>query len=111
MSDKSPKDEAIETNSININELRFAANHHFSKQEYDTALPFYEIAASTAKKEKSPDVVLHLNNLSACLYKMDKIDEALDAAAEAVSLSEGKNAKAYFRLARCQISLGQCKTA
>ena len=89
------------------NEIRKTANHHFSQADYDTALPLYELAVSITKKQNPKDesLVLHLCNYSACLYKMDFFEESCNVAAEAVDVSKGLNAKAYFRLARSQIAL------
>ena len=140
--------------------IRKLANAHFAQGDYDTALPLYSMAidgcreilqhqegedsesndvgvddspAGDASAEEPPSpLVVHLCNRAACLYRMERYDEALIDAAEAVQIasadasslgatnggvSDGKgqlsasrdgyhHAKASFRLAKTQIQLG-----
>lgn len=53
------------------------------------------------------ELIIQLCNRSACLYKMELFTEAKEDAAEAVELSEKKNPKALFRLARSLLALGE----
>ena len=87
------------------NELRLAANGRFAANSLEEALPLYSLAVDAARKRQDPDLVVHLCNRSACLYKMEEYGDARADAAEAVDLSGGQNSKAYFRLARAQIGL------
>ena len=89
------------------NELRLAANGRFAAGALDEALPLYSLALEVSKNRNDPDVdvVVHLCNRSACLYKMEMYEEACTDATEAVTLSEETNSKAFFRLARAQIAL------
>lgn len=92
--------------------LRLAANARFAANALDEALPLYSLAVEVARKrlEQYPedqmmeDCIIHLCNLSACLYKMEMYEEACTNAAEAVSFSSGRNLKALFRLARAQMA-------
>ena len=76
------------------NELRLAANGRFAANALDEALPLYSLAVDVARKQmeqqqepaveiEDPDLVIHLCNRSACLYKMEMYDEAHSDAAEA----------------------------
>lgn len=100
--------------------LRRLANTHFANGDYDTALPLYslaidgaraELAASAAvadfaeedgggsgraqdPSEESP-LVVHLCNRSACLFRMERYDEAEIDARDALELSHGTCVCAY----------------
>lgn len=93
------------------NDLRLAANGAYAANKLDEALPIYSLAVEVARKrmeqqqQSCTDLVIHLCNRSACLYKMEMYDEACSDAAEAVALSKETNSKAFFRLARAQISM------
>lgn len=97
-----------------LTELRLAANSRFAANALDEALPLYSLAVEVARKQVSgnndqsnDELVIHLCNRSACQYKMEMYEEARDDAKEAVELSDGKNSKASFRLARAQIALSE----
>ena len=102
-------------------ELRLAANSRFAANALDEALPLYSLAVDIARKEadnnnngestSSDELVIHLCNRSACLYRMEMYEEAKDDASEAVKLSSGKNSKASFRLARALIALNEFTAA
>ena len=136
--------------AISPDAIRKLANAHFAQGDYDTALPLYSMAIDGCREvlqhqdgavadapgedEEPPSpLIVHLCNRSACLYRMERYDEALIDAAEAVQIasadassqdtdsdgnaSEGKgslnasrdghhHAKASFRLAKTQIQLG-----
>ena len=107
-----------QTTLPNLNELRLAANSRFAANALDEALPLYSLAVDMARKEADENInapneelALHLCNRSACLYKMEMFEEARDDAAEAVELSDGRSSKAFFRLARSLIALGEYDTA
>mmetsp|Transcript_5435 Transcript_5435/g.11803 ORF Transcript_5435/g.11803 Transcript_5435/m.11803 type:complete len:939 (+) Transcript_5435:101-2917(+) len=106
----------------NPNELRLAANQRFAANALDEALPLYSLAVDVARKGRDPrqqeqsdaqdaDLIVHLCNRSACLYKMEMYDEAYSDAAEAVGLSGEQNSKAFFRLAKAQIALKDYSSA
>ncbi|KAL7550844.1 hypothetical protein ACHAWF_014043, partial [Thalassiosira exigua] len=116
--------------ALDPEELRRAANARFAANALDEALPLYSMAVEVArlraeqrqqeggqqeelegKEGKEPDLVVHLCNRSACLYKMESHEDARDDAAEAVALSGGRNSKAFFRLARAQIALNEYDAA
>ena len=138
------------TETISPDAVRKLANAHFARGDYGTALPLYSLAIDgcrgrtaggsggqdagddSATEEEAGEggeppspLVVHLCNRSACLYRMERYDEALGDAAEAVRLATaaaaaasegnanddagdggGHHAKASFRLARTQIQLG-----
>ena len=95
------------------NELRLAANGRFSANALDEALPLYSLAIEVSQKRNDPatDLVVHLCNRSACLYKMEMYEEACSDATEAVALSKYRNSKAFFRLARAQCALKDYSSA
>jgi len=110
------------------NELRLAANARFAANALDEALPLYSLAVEVARRrigidqqspppspeqqtESTDELVIHLCNLSACLYKMEMYDEACHRAAEAVSVSGRQNLKALFRLARAQLATKEYSSA
>lgn len=80
--------------------LRRLANTHFANGDYDTALPLYSLAIDGARAElaagglveddcgESP-LVVHLCNRSACLFRMERYDEAEIDAGDALELSHG----------------------
>uniref|UniRef100_A0A7S2UM73 non-specific serine/threonine protein kinase n=1 Tax=Attheya septentrionalis TaxID=420275 RepID=A0A7S2UM73_9STRA len=87
-------------------EYRQMGNHAFSQGDYDRALPLYSMAIDAAQRSVDEDLrVVSLCNRSACLFKMERYEEARNDAQEAVQLSHGKNTKAHFRLARTQMML------
>ena len=117
---------------LDPNELRLAANGRFAANALDEALPLYSLAVEVARKRmeqqqqeqqesgdnndngdniQDPDLVIHLCNRSACHYKMEMYEDARSDAAEAVSLSDGQNSKAYFRLARAQLAMKDYNSA
>lgn len=99
------------------NDLRRAANERFAANALDEALPIYSLAVEVARKvvpspgAPEPDLVVHLCNRSACLYRMDMYEEARRDAAEASAMAGGRNSKALFRLAKAQIALGEYSLA
>lgn len=95
------------------NELRLAANGRFAANALDEALPLYNLAIEVSQKRNDPatDLVVHLCNRSACLYKMEMYEEACRDATEAVALSKYQNSKAFFRLARAQCALKDYSSA
>ena len=88
--------------ALDPNELRLAANGRFQSNALNEALPLYSMAVEVSRQrgDGDPDLVIHLCNRAACLYKMEMFEEARDDAEEAVKMSDGANCKAYFRLAR-----------
>ena len=103
-----------DTNTLpDPNELRLAANGRFAANALDEALPLYSLAIEVSQKRNDPatDLVVHLCNRSACLYKMEMYEEACSDATEAVALSKDQNSKAFFRLARAQCALKQYSSA
>lgn len=94
--------------STSLDDLRQMGNHHFAKGEYDNALQLYTMAIDKARQDKNDEaLVLNLCNRSACLYKMEHYEEAHTDALQAVEISNGKNVKASYRLAKTQIALKQ----
>ena len=93
--------------ALDPNELRLAANGRFQSNALNEALPLYSMAVEVSRQrgDGDPDLVIHLCNRAACLYKMEMFEEARDDAEEAVKMSDGANCKAYFRLARSQLAL------
>jgi len=91
--------------AMDPNELRLAANGRFQANALDEALPLYSMAVEVSRQRGDPNLVIHLCNRAACLYKMEMFEEARDDAEEAVKTSDGANCKAYFRLARSQLAL------
>eukprot|EP00804_Cyclotella_cryptica_P008349 CCRYP_018331-RA/>CCRYP_018331-RA protein AED:0.02 eAED:0.02 QI:157/1/1/1/1/1/2/138/925 len=100
-----------------LNELRLAANSRFASNDLDGALPLYSLAVEVARKQlqqgaiESGELVIHLCNRSACLYRMEMFEDAKEDAKEAVGLTGGKNCKASFRLARALIALADYSKA
>lgn len=102
--------------ALSLNDLRLAANSRFAANALEEALPLYSAAVELARGqlEKHADsgeqqnvaseaveecgeqqqfkeeLVIHLCNRSACLYKMEMFEEARDDAKEAVELSDGE---------------------
>ena len=67
-------------------------NHHFSNGDYDTALSLYTSAIELADETKNKDaLVVNLCNRSACLYLMERYEDAQDDASQAVEMSGGTN--------------------
>ena len=104
------ENDTISLSSLDPNELRQAANARFAASALDEALPLYSLAITTSRQRNDPptDLIVHLCNRSACLYRMEMYAEACEDATEAVMLCEGENkndtnCKAMFRLARAQI--------
>ena len=91
--------------AMDPNELRLAANGRFQANALDEALPLYSMAVEVSRQRGDADLVIHLCNRAACLYKMEMFEESRDDAEEAVKASDGANCKAYFRLARSQLAL------
>lgn len=91
-------------------DLRQLGNHHFSNQRYHEALICYDMAIEFLRSEpdENPkELTTHLCNRSACRYKMEDFEAALEDSIEALSLSRGRSVKAYFRMLRAHMSLGQ----
>ena len=89
-----------------LEDLRQMGNHNFSKGDYDSALSCYNAAVEKADSMKDKEaLVLNLCNRSACLFKMERYEEAQTDAAQAVVSSDGDNLKALFRLAKAQVAL------
>ena len=105
------ENDTISLSSLDPNELRQAANARFAASALDEALPLYSLAITTSRQRNDPptDLIVHLCNRSACLYRMEMYAEACEDATEAVMLCENENngndtnCKAMFRLARAQI--------
>ena len=104
----------MDLSSLDPNELRQAANARFAASALDEALPLYSLAITTSRQRNDvppADLIVHLCNRSACLYKMEMYSEACEDAKEAVMLCSSENnngtntnnCKALFRLARAQI--------
>mmetsp|Transcript_24210 Transcript_24210/g.50199 ORF Transcript_24210/g.50199 Transcript_24210/m.50199 type:complete len:967 (-) Transcript_24210:106-3006(-) len=111
------------------NELRLAANARFAANAFEEALAMYGMAVEVARKrleerEKEGDsrgdggdvaevvdLGVHLCNRSACLFRMEMYLEAKQDAEEALAVSHGTNAKAFFRLAKAHIALGDYSSA
>jgi len=116
-------------------QLREMANGYFSQREFDSALPLYSMALDALLKEQEEredrkkegegasgscveeggtdgggDIDLtttFLCNRSACLFRMELYEDAKVDALQAVQISEGRNVKASFRLAKTQIVMGE----
>ena len=100
-------------------ELRQLANAHFQNHDFDSALPLYTMALEALVQEQmirgytnNEDLmesrnlhVIFLCNRAACLFRMELWDEAKTDALQAVQVSEGKSAKASFRLAKTYLAL------
>ena len=109
----SGKENDTTLSSLDPNELRQAANARFAASALDEALPLYTLAITTSRQRNDPptDLIVHLCNRSACLYRMEMYAEACEDATEAVMLcgrenennGNDTNCKAMFRLARAQI--------
>ena len=105
------ENDTISLSSLDPNELRQAANARFAASALDEALPLYTLAITTSRQRNDPptDLIVHLCNRSACLYRMEMYAEACEDATEAVMLcgedenNGNTNCKAMFRLARAQI--------
>jgi len=111
--DHSNKQKDDTTTLPDPNELRLAANGRFAANALDEALPLYSLAIQVSQKRNDPatDLVVHLCNRSACLYKMEMYEEACSDATEAAALSKYQNSKAFFRLARAQCALKDYSSA
>jgi tetratricopeptide (TPR) repeat protein len=100
-------------------DFRQLANAHFQNHDFDSALPLYTMALETLVQEQSDrgftdendlmeSRILHiifLCNRAACLFRMELYEEAKNDALQAVHVSEGKSAKASFRLAKTHLAL------
>jgi len=102
----SPETNQQQDNDPSLDDLRQMGNHHFSNGEYDSAVQLYTMAMDKARETKD-DAALTLNlcNRSAFLYKMERYEEAHTDALEAVQISNGRNVKASYRLAKTEIAL------
>ena len=100
------------------NDLRRAANERFAANALDEALPIYNLAVDVARKvappppgAPEPDLVVHLCNRAACLYRMEEYEKSRRDAAEASALGGERDSKALFRLAKALIALGEYSAA
>lgn len=117
--------EEIEQDTHSAEDLRLMANHAFSQKDFDHALPLYSMAIDQLMTEvrgklnkgfadTADDVdrmIIYLCNRAACCFRMDMFDDAKTDAAEAFRLSDRKNAKAAFRLAKCFLALKDYSSA
>jgi tetratricopeptide (TPR) repeat protein len=113
----SPEDQqAQEQQQLSLDELRRIGNSNFSDGEFDTALHFYNLAVAEAEAATTTTdelLPLHLCNRSACLYQMERYEEALEDAKQAVDIGNNRQhssssssyIKAYFRLGKTQLAL------
>lgn len=89
-----------------LDDLRQMANRNFSEGNFDAALSLYTAAVEKADALKDKEaLIVNLCNRAACLAKMEHYEEAQSDASQALDASEGKSLKAFYRLAKAQISL------
>jgi len=96
-------------------ELRQMANGSYERRDLDSALPLYSLAIDALMTEQERGdidmdqglelMIVFLCNRSVCLYRMEMYGDARNDAQEALRISQGKSAKAAFRLAKTQLAL------
>ncbi|KAG8231912.1 hypothetical protein J437_LFUL011381 [Ladona fulva] len=82
-----------------------SGNHHYKSQNYTKALTYYTEAIGIC-----PENASYYANRSACYMMLRQYQNALDDARKSVALDPGF-IKAYIRLAKCSIALGDCSYA
>lgn len=93
---------------VSLDELRQRGNHEFAQGNFDHAVQLYTLAIDKARATSDSDALqLNLCNRSACFFKMERYEEAHADALQALEISNGKNVKASYRLAKTQIALKQ----
>lgn len=136
--DDDPNNNTTDKNTpLTASDLRQMANAHFANADFESALPLYTSALEAFESEmemKKGDAagdgamgneggtvvedldfintkVIYMCNRAACLYRMEMYEESRIDALEAVNISNGKNFKAIFRLAKAQMAMKEFTTA
>lgn len=80
-------------------------NQFYKIKNYRSALPFY-----TEAIDLCPEIAAYYGNRAACYMMLNRYTEALEDARKAVTL-DTQMVKAYVRIAKCGIALGDLTTA
>jgi adenylate cyclase len=98
LSEKLGDNDAIGTTTVNMGEIYFARN------DYDSALMFYERSLAAYEKSETGNVPYTMNNIGKVYAKEGKISKAIDYQKEAYEIAKYRQAK--LEMAQALIGLG-----